>query len=380
MSRSTTLAYLTLPIVRGRELIGAFGGWWLGEFLGLFPQRFADWLVDDGARVLVLAPEPDAIALVLKTDGGRAVASRRVSRSDYSADLIDDLLRRHRLNRAQVPIGLRLSGGMIFQRSLVLPVETRRALDAVVVQDLLAKTPFQLDDIHHAHHVRRAGDKLVVSQWIVRRARVAAAAEALGLAPEEIGFVEADDEGHESGGPRIAAESSGSANRSRWVQRISLGLVATAVLLAVGLLGSKYQRQQAVLDGLQAEVAGATAKVKSVQGMIDRLRQEQALLARLRARREEPGLLDIWDDVTRTLPTHTWLSELRLSEASGERHVVMTGLSAAAASLVGLLDRSAIFTEASLVGPVTVDPVEGKERFIVQVKLRTPAASETAAR
>jgi general secretion pathway protein L len=269
---------------------------------------------------------------------------------------------------------------LIFQRSLVLPLETRRALDAVVAQDLLAKTPFQLDDIHHAHQARRAGDKLVVSQWIVRRAHVAAAAEALDLAPKAIGFVEADDEGHENGRPWIGTKSSGSAKRSRWAQRISLSLVATALLLAVAVLGSKYHRQQAVLDALQAEVAASTAKVKGVQGMMDRLRQEQALLVRLREKRENPGLLDIWEEATRILPTHTWLSELRLSETSNERHVVMTGLSAAAASLVGLLDRSTLFTEASLVGPVTVDPVEGKERFIIQAKLRPPAPPKTAAR
>jgi general secretion pathway protein L len=55
-------------------------------------------------------------------------------------------------------------------------------------------------------------------------------------------------------------------------------------------------------------------------------------------------------------------------------------LSAAAASLVGLLDRSALFTEASLVGPIAADPAEGRERFIIQAKLKPPAATRTGAR
>jgi general secretion pathway protein L len=58
----------------------------------------------------------------------------------------------------------------------------------------------------------------------------------------------------------------------------------------------------------------------------------------------------------------------------------MTGFSAAAASLVALLDASAVFTEASLVGPIAVDPAEGKERFIIQAKLKPPASSKTALR
>jgi general secretion pathway protein L len=58
----------------------------------------------------------------------------------------------------------------------------------------------------------------------------------------------------------------------------------------------------------------------------------------------------------------------------------MTGLSAAAASLIRLLDRSPVFTEASLVGPIAVDPSEGKERFILQAKLKPAALSKTAPR
>jgi general secretion pathway protein L len=127
-------------------------------------------------------------------------------------------------------------------------------------------------------------------------------------------------------------------------------------------------------------VAAATAKARSVQGVIDKLQQEQARVLRLRARREEPALLEIWEEATRILPAHTWLSELRLAETAEGRQVVMTGFSAAAASLVALLDASAVFTEASLVGPIAVDPAEGKERFIIQAKLKPPASSKTALR
>jgi general secretion pathway protein L len=169
-----------------------------------------------------------------------------------------------------------------------------------------------------------------------------------------------------------------SARQSRWVARISIGLVATALLLALWALGARYHRQQLALDTVRAEVAAAAAKAKGVQDVIDKLRQEQALLLRLRARRNEPGLADIWEEATRILPAHTWLSELRLSDASEGRQVVITGFSAAAATLVGLLDRSTVFAEASLVGPITVDASEGKERFIIQMKLKPPASSTAA--
>jgi hypothetical protein len=84
--------------------------------------------------------------------------------------------------------------------------------------------------------------------------------------------------------------------------------------------------------------------------------------------------------VSRILPPHTWLSELRPSETPEGRQVVMTGFSAAAASLVGLIDRSSLFGEAALVGAVTVDEAERKERFVIQARLRETGKTGKAMR
>ena len=91
-------------------------------------------------------------------------------------------------------------------------------------------------------------------------------------------------------------------------------------------------------------------------------------------------MLEVWEEATRILPPHSWLSELRLSETAERRQVVMSGFSAAAARLVGLIDASAIFTDAALAGPIAVDPAEGKERFIIQAHVKGPAKPRTAAR
>jgi general secretion pathway protein L len=380
MDLSATQSAVTLQVAKARELIDGLGRWWLREFLDLLPKRIADWLVDSGGRILVLAPEADAVGFCLKTDRGRVLASTRVGRGDYSPALIDEFLRYHRCSRAQVSIGLGLPQELIFCRTFALPLETRRTLDGVAVQDLLAKTPFRLDDIHHGHSVRREGERLVVSQWVVRRAHVAAAAESLGLEADEIGFVEPPRADVDGAHASIVTKRSAAVNGNRWVRRVTFGLACTALLLAVTVLAGRYSRQQALLDGLQSEIAAATAKAKSVLGAIDKLQQEQAVIHSLRAKRNEPGLLDLWEEATRILPAHTWLSELRLSEAPEGRQVVMAGFSAAAASLVGLLDGSQAFTDAALVGPITVDASEGRERFIIQAKVKRLGLSRAASR
>jgi general secretion pathway protein L len=248
------------------------------------------------------------------------------------------------------------------------------------MQDLVAKTPFQLEDIHHAHQVHRAGDKFVVSQSVVRRAHVAAAAGTLGLEPEQIVFIEAAGAGDDDGPAPTISLGSSSQGRSRWIGRLAFTLAVTALLLAITALGTRYYQQQMTLDALAGDVTTAAAKAKSVREVLDKVELDKTALLRLRAKRREPGLLDIWEEATRILPAHTWLSELRLSETQDQSQVVMMGFSAAAASLIGLLDQSAIFMEASLVGPIAVDPSEGKERFIIQAKLRPPATTKAASR
>jgi general secretion pathway protein L len=380
MTLATARSSLVTRVARSRELVRDFGRWWLREFLDLFPQRVANWLVDSGARKLVLAPETDAVVLRLASDSGRVIASRRVHLNEYSPDLIDEFLRSCRQSRARLAIGLRLPPELVFHRSFVLPLETRRSLDAVIMQDLVAKTPFQLDDIHHAHQVHRAGDKLAVSQCVVRRAHVAAVARTLGLEAEQMVFIDAPGAGDDDGPTPIIALGSSSQGRSRWIGRLAFILAVTALLLAIAAVGTTYYQQQMTLDALAADVTTAAAKAKSVREVLDKVELDKTALLRLRAKRREPGLLDIWEEATRILPTHTWLSELRLSETQDHSQVVMMGFSAAAATLIGLLDQSAIFMEASLVGPIAMDPSEGKERFVIQAKLRPPATTRAASR
>jgi hypothetical protein len=57
-----------------------------------------------------------------------------------------------------------------------------------------------------------------------------------------------------------------------------------------------------------------------------------------------------------------------------------TGFSAAAASLVPLIDQSVIFSEASLAGPISVDQAENRERFVIQATVGKTAKPRTAAR
>jgi general secretion pathway protein L len=71
------------------------------------------------------------------------------------------------------------------------------------------------------------------------------------------------------------------------------------------------------------------------------------------------------------LPDGVFVSDMRLVEArEGERSIEIVGLADSAASLPALFDRSPLFAEAKLTAPITPDPIEKRESFSLQAKVR----------
>ncbi|HEV2956476.1 MAG TPA: PilN domain-containing protein [Xanthobacteraceae bacterium] len=363
------------------DLLRRLADLWLHEFLGLFPTRVAQWLVGRGGASLVLAPEADAIVLRLVSEDGTESAAHRLARSDYAPAAIESFLQEHKLKRAGAKLGVRLSRSQVFCRSLTLPREAMRSLDRIVEQDLIAKTPFRRDEIYRGYAVARAGnDKLAVRQWVARRDAVEAAVVELSLALDEVAFVDREADADGAAAPRILLRAE-RADHGRWVGRAAAVLAASAVALGLLAGGLTYWRQAAVLDELDAQVTAARTKAQQVRAAVDKLEKKQASLLRLRARKaEEPGLLEAWEEATRVLPSHSWLTELRLSETSDKRQISMTGFSAAAASLVGMIDQSPYFTDTALTAPISLDQTEQRERFSLQMKLKRPEPMRRASR
>jgi general secretion pathway protein L len=363
------------------ELLRRLGQLWLREFLALFPARIAQWLIGRGDASVVLAAEGDTIVLRLVGDAGKELACERVARTDYAAAAIDRFLQAHKLKRTDVALGVRLPRAQVFCRTLTLPREAMASLERIVVQDLIAKTPFRREEIYCGYAAARSGpDKLAVRQWVVRRDVVEAAAAAIALDLPAVAFIDTEADPEAAAAPRIMLRSQ-RAEHARWVARAATALAAGAVVLAFLAAGLTWWRQAAALEELDGQVAAARAKAQQVRGAIDKLEQKQATLLRLRLRKaDEPGLLDAWEEATRVLPSHSWLTELRLSETSDKQQVSMSGFSAAAASLVGLIDQSPFFTDAALTAPIALDPVEQRERFSLHARLKRPEPIRRASR
>lgn len=377
------IPYARSAAAAASRVLGTYGRWWLGEFLAMFPVPIAQWLMGGRRLSLVVKRGEEAVMLALIDGNRQAIESVSVASADYTPAVIDEFLGSR--GGKEVAVGLCLRGEQVFSRKLVLPVEVTRSLDQVLAQDLSRRTPFRPDAVLHDYGMANAPatGKITVWQWIAQRQFVDDAVSALGLDAARLAFVCVDREpGCEEPVPHIALRRTDRGRRPL-VRTVATALACSAVALAVLAGWLEYRRQDAIITGLDRQIAGLRARAQQVRATMEQVEAKQATVFRLRAQKVDmPGLLDIWDEATRLLPAHSWLTELRLLEApqNGEQRVTMTGFSAAASSLVSVVDQSPLFLDVALTAPVSLDPVEQRERFSLQAKLKSQQPVKRASR
>jgi general secretion pathway protein L len=355
---------------RPRDWAQSAVAWWCREALDLLPPRIAAALAPAGrARLLVDRSES---GLRLRLDDPRlGTGVWETADPEQVAVAITAMLRRHDLDRRDVDLGLRLPEESVFRRDFMLPREAMDAIDTIVPQDLLRRTPFKAEDIYCDHLTATSPDgRIAVRQWVTRRHHVQEAADQLGLAVAQLAFVVFGDD---LASPAIRLARPITGRKASTVAIAALGCLA--VLLGTGIAVLTFARQQATLDRLDAEIVVARKDAERVRVLVDQLRERRTTLSRLRLQRSEvPGLIDVWDEASRILPKHSWLTELRLVEGANPRSasVTMTGFSAAAPSLINTLGGSRLFVDAALTSPVAMDPIESRERFSLQARIRVP--------
>jgi general secretion pathway protein L len=370
--------------VRLSKLLNRFAQWWVKEFLNLFPERYAELFYGRGRPRLVVSASREGVTLELLGGAFAPITSERAASGSNLLLEIDRFLLSRKLERRDVDLGLRLPAESIFGRQLVLPAEAGGVIDDIVAQDLARKTPFKADDVYCDHVASEiaGGEKIEVRQWIIRRQFVHHALAELNMSVDGIAFVVFDARDSGQPVPMINLRRSVEA-RNSWRHKLVPVLCCSALVLALLSGCLKYLNQQAVLDRLGDEIATTGKKAQHVRALVDQLHEKRNALVRLRLQRSEaPGLIDLWEETTRVMPSHSWLTEFRLTETPDKREsqMIMIGFSGAAPSLVGIVDGSRLFFDAALTSPVAFDAVEGRERFALQAKVRRPAMLKEAAR
>lgn len=350
-----------------REPIEGFFAWWGAELADLLPAALRR-LPQRTDGILIALDEPDVV-VSLASGRSREVLGR-VGLTPAGADRLRSLLEGHEAARS-LPVCLRLPASAALHAVVELPLAAEPNLREVIAFELDRHTPFRADEVYYSHRVsekRPETQRLVVELRLVPRPvveRALAATAALGL---EADRVEVARGSTEDGGADLLLADLGSRGwgRARLANRV-LALAAVALLcaaIAVPLVAAHRRAAALTRDFSAARTHMAT--ISRLRAEIAGLRRDEDFLVQLK--RQKPPLSQVLDETTRVLPDNTWLSEFQVEN----REVRLTGCTASASALIGLLERSSMFRETHFSNSVTKDVAQDCERFGITARIISP--------
>jgi len=332
---------------------------------------FSDWKKEFGAFAGFSAAWNEAAELTLAFRSGEAVLAFG-TQIGHVAATAQDAPQRLRALLSQANIGrhdveLSLSSGDVLRPSLRLPRASAQTLRRALGYEIERLSPISPDAVYFDFAVTSrdaASNTVEVELRIIRRDIVDAAvalAHAAGLSVSAIRFE--DD-------PRPADWRAFPVDRSGFLRAQArhrgpalLAGAAAVLLLAIPL--ALYLRGAAVADDLNDQVFTEGMRAAEVERLRHRIDRTATQFAFLEKQRRAPSFVAVLNDVTRTLPDGTWITEFDLT---GNR-IRIEGYSHAASDLIAVFDRSGKFTNAQFAAPVTQGTTAGVERFDLTFEL-----------
>jgi general secretion pathway protein L len=349
----------------------AFLAWWGRELAAVVPPGLRRTLGRRNRSLLVeLAGDEAGLAYV------SGETPRAIGRVDLRAPnrewLRDPALRK--FDHAKTDVVVRLPAEVALRKAVLLPQSAERNLREVLGFELPRQAPFKSEDVYFDAAIRRRlpeTRQIEVGLTIVPRSAVHEAVDrvsALGIAADFVDVAGAA-EGSSPSGNLLPAQDLGEA---RWATRSAPLVLACCAAALAGIavfLPLAQERRAAAALGREVAMARAEAeRVATARDEIERLLQDDVFLAK--RRREAVRAVAVLNDLTRLLPDDTWLSQLQLTG----RETQLFGYSTSAATLIGLIEGSRSFRDATFRSPVIQDAKTGHERF--QISAQIPSGTE----
>jgi general secretion pathway protein L len=334
-----------------------FARWWLSSLKEIAPQAWRNW-ADSEAQPQVLV-QRDGESVVCRLTSASGAFEARLPAAGFDSAALGIWLEHQGMTRDGVIVGPIIARDLFLVRELSVPKAALGVLPKILDQEVVRRTPFQLSEIWHAASAIATGtdDVVAMRHWIIRKDRAEVALTELGLSYADVDFLAVGDTGGEAL-PVIHFRSSGDEDPP-WSGRAVRLLAGAAFLASVCGVAVFEWRQASVAAAIETELAEARQGAQNGRDGIDPA-------GRLFAIKADVSVLEVWDELSRILPDHTFLTEARIADGK----VTMTGFSSDAARLVRIIDQSPLFSGAALTAAIISDATEHKDRFSISFKVR----------
>ncbi len=365
-----------------------FWRWWIGELTPLLPsasriafqRRFVRPVIEfaDG-EVVFWRPEfgvgPTRLAIAEKVsltgDAAAVLAAGRAAVARLAADASGGL--------AAPKVVIALSSRQVLRKELTLPAAVEENLAQTLAYDLDRHTPFRPEQLYFDAIVvsRDAAKKTLRVDWAAALRSIVDDAckqvEAWGAVPRAV----------VPGPPATAAKLNLIPDVARprplewrrWQVWAPTAIVATIALAAV-IVPLAQKRQYAIaLSALSAEAGQQAQAANAVRQQLEVMQSDYNYV--LAKKYAYPSLVHVLDEVTRTLPDDTWLTQFELKTGGRgkelQRDLYLRGESGNAGKLIALLEDTKLVEQAAPRSPTTKIQGASGEIFDVGARLRTLA-------
>lgn len=347
--------------------VGQFWYWWTGELLGMLPPSLRERVQGKGHYLLI---EIEAGQCNVRY-GGRG-NFKPVSEFELTDDwqVAEDIPQTfvELRNKADESV-LLLPPQLLLTKTLHLPSATETGLANVLRFEMDRHTPFTADQVYYGYRIvdrDKKAQKITVSLTLAVRSRLDPLLEQLAqmnLSPTVIAPAAEPSEDLYSMNMLPSSIQSGydkGQRTRRWKLLLLLVLLAAVITVPVFQLESK-------VEVLRTEISIPKAQANKAQAVADevtRLKESRQFL--INKKIADPSTLILVNELTQLLPDNTWISRFELRGGD----LKLQGESGQASALIGLLEGSGYLTNVRFSSPVTSNPRNQKERFVIVAQLR----------
>jgi general secretion pathway protein L len=358
-------AAATIPAIgRLQAGITRAASWWLGQWRASLPDSLRSNPVTARPVRLSVHDGGHQVTMTFVDRNETEIFSESHSFSDYHRSSLDRYLGKARNHAGRGSVATSIVTTSAICGSLPIPVQARAQAEAIVRDLIVRRTPLTLEEVFVAHDLRPSADgKLDLHYLILPKARLDHLLSRLGLDLREVGTLEAPSP---DGTAPVVLPLSPRREGSTLSGRIACGLVLIGVAALAATFGVQVRRQAAVLDGIEMRLALEAAPARQLTGRLRSVLGMAEDISRVAEIRSAPGVIRVWEELSRVIPDSTYLTEFEVQEDE----VLASGYSDSAPELIRILEGSTLLHGASFTGSVVQDRMKGKEQFALRALLR----------
>ena len=349
----------------GNHYLRWFFAWWRRELAALMPQALQRWYVGSSNTLLVIFEESRVLFLRSGPAGLRELSSIDLAPLPAAEGKLAAMqaLKVHGGHRVPVVL-LCLPSEHALSREVCLPLAVEENLRQALMYELDRQTPFKPDQVYFDFRVvgRSTIDNVLkVELTIIPRAVLdvpLGRAVALGL--PICGAVLTRDLVRNCAQGQNFIPPPERPRRSRQRLWINLGCFGCALVLLAGTLAFPlwHKRETTLaLSKLLLESKAQAAKADLVRDRLNNLVEEHNFPVEQKS--SVPSAITLVTELTKLLPDDTWVSQLDLTG----KDVQIQGETGSSSKMVGRLEDSGYFKDATYKSPLTQIPGTALERF-----------------